>query len=147
MKKCFRPLHQLINEAKTLSEEHAAEGNNDPDNNDIASCILDYVMERVCVLMLSYMLIIHQVSTSASSKWATDTYSVVHNILDWLLEDPTNKFINQPYPRKYSQHGFHHVNTRRLLCPVHWAQRRLGWVLSLLSSEFGTYAIPGQLIN
>ena len=120
MKKHFRPLHQLINEAKTLSEERMAEGNNDPDNNDIASRILDYVMEWVRASMLSYMLIIHQVSASASSKQATDTYGVVHNILDWLLEDPTNEFINQPYPHKRSQCDFHHVDTRRLLCPVRW---------------------------
>ena len=68
MKKCFRPLHWLINKAKTLSEERMAEGNNDPDNNDIASCILDYVMEWVRASTLSYMLIICQVSASASSK-------------------------------------------------------------------------------
>ena len=37
MKNRFAPLHQLIKDAKTLGEERAAERNNDPENDNIAS--------------------------------------------------------------------------------------------------------------
>ena len=61
-----------------------------------------------------------QLSTHTSSARQEDTGSLKHDIIQYLMAEPSRQTVNPPITKndEKSRRGFNHPVTARLLCPI-----------------------------